>query len=499
MGSVSSADELEPFERYSTLSADESESESWRGCDRGGEDVSTPSSSPVVRSCFSGESSVRAPIAVTLPTPRCGNVLAVPQIGKLTDTAESSETEGVSEIDMMKELFTKLLLGEDFSGRGKGVCTALAISNAITNLSATVFGEVWKLEPLPQKKKSIWQREMEWLLCVSDLIIELVPLKQESPGGGTLEVMVTRPRADLYTNLPALKKLDRMLMCILDTFHDSEFYYVDHGVSLDRSDDLQMCCSAKSSGRYSSAQQEKRRPLPSPKVPKKGLSGDTRKKLQQYKECANQILKASIAINKNALAEMEVPNAYLDCLPKSGKACLGETIYRYMTENKFYPELLLDYLEVSSDCTTSEIADRIESAAQIWRQKSLRNESRYAKDSKSKWGGKVKGIVGDSGKSKLLAQRAEILLKNLQLRFPGLPQTALDMNKVQYNKDVGHSILESYSRAMESLAFKVMARIDDLLYVDDVTKQSTLSTEDLPKPICSDLLSNRTSSRHHRI
>lgn len=36
---------------------------------------------------------------------------------------------------MMKERFAKLLLGEDMSGGRKGVCTALAISNAITNLS----------------------------------------------------------------------------------------------------------------------------------------------------------------------------------------------------------------------------------------------------------------------------------------------------------------------------------------------------------------------------
>jgi len=37
-------------------------------------------------------------------------------------------------MEMMKERFAKLLLGEDMSGSGKGVCTALAISNAITNL-----------------------------------------------------------------------------------------------------------------------------------------------------------------------------------------------------------------------------------------------------------------------------------------------------------------------------------------------------------------------------
>ena len=35
---------------------------------------------------------------------------------------------------MMKERFAKLLLGEDMSGSGKGVSTALAISNSITNL-----------------------------------------------------------------------------------------------------------------------------------------------------------------------------------------------------------------------------------------------------------------------------------------------------------------------------------------------------------------------------
>jgi hypothetical protein len=41
------------------------------------------------------------------------------------------------EMEMMKERFSKLLLGEDMSGSGKGVCTALAISNAVTNLCGT--------------------------------------------------------------------------------------------------------------------------------------------------------------------------------------------------------------------------------------------------------------------------------------------------------------------------------------------------------------------------
>lgn len=39
-------------------------------------------------------------------------------------------------------------------------------------------------------------------------------------------------------------------------------------------------------------------------------------------------------------------------------------------------------------------------------------------------------------------------------------------------QDVGKSLLESYSRVLESLAFNIVARIDDLLYVDDLTKHS---------------------------
>lgn len=40
----------------------------------------------------------------------------------------------MAELELMKERFAKLLLGEDMSGSGKGVCTAVTISNSITNL-----------------------------------------------------------------------------------------------------------------------------------------------------------------------------------------------------------------------------------------------------------------------------------------------------------------------------------------------------------------------------
>ena len=165
------------------------------------------------------------------------------------------------------------------------------------------------------QKKSMWKREMEWLLCVSDSIVELVPSIQQFPGGGTYEVMATRPRSDLYVNLPALKKLDAMLITMLDGFSETEFWYVDRGIVVGDGGDCDTYPSGISGGRPSIRQEDKWW-LPCPKVPPDGLSEDARKRLQQCRDCTNQILKAAMAINSSVLVEMEIPTAYMETLPK---------------------------------------------------------------------------------------------------------------------------------------------------------------------------------------
>ncbi|CAA3022353.1 rop guanine nucleotide exchange factor 5-like [Olea europaea var. sylvestris] len=372
----------------------------------------------------------------------------------------------LSETEMMKERFAKLLLGEDMSGSGKGVCSALAISNAITNLSATVFGQLWRLEPLPSAKKSMWRREMELLLCVSDHIVELIPSWQTFPDGSKLEVMTCHSRSDLFINLPALRKLDNLLLEILDGFTHTEFWYVDQGIIAPEAD-------GPASIHKSIHRQEDKWWLPVPRVPSEGLPENTRKQLNHKRECTSQILKAAMSINSIALAEMEVPESYLETLPKNGRACLGDVIYRYITSEHFSSECLLDCLDLSSEHVALEIANRVEASIYVWRrrfhQRTPANPNRST--AKSSWE-MVKDLMIDGDKRELLAERAESLLLCLKQRFPGLTQTTLDASKIQCNKDVGKSILESYSRVLESLAFNIVARIDDLLYVDDLTKKS---------------------------
>lgn len=121
----------------------------------------------------------------------------------------------VSDMELMKERFAKLLLGEDMSGGGKGVSSALALSNAITNLAASVFGEQSKLEPMSVERKERWKKEVDWLLSVTDYIVEFVPSQQKSKDGTDMEIMLTQQRRDLLLNIPALRKLDAMLIDVV--------------------------------------------------------------------------------------------------------------------------------------------------------------------------------------------------------------------------------------------------------------------------------------------
>ncbi|KAJ1272254.1 hypothetical protein BS78_06G188200 [Paspalum vaginatum] len=362
---------------------------------------------------------------------------------------------GDGELQLIKERFSKLLLGEDMSGSGKGVSTSVAISNAITNLYATVFGSCHRLEPLPAEKKSMWRREMDCLLSVCDYIVEFFPSKEILPDDTTREVMATRPRSDIYVNLPALEKLDDMLL-ILDSFQKTEFWYVNDKGQKD--DPVAMPC------RPVSHRGEDKWWLPVPCVTKPGLTDTARRDLQQKRDCASQIHKAAMAINNGVLAEIRIPDLYKQALPKCGRASVGDLIYRHMSfPGKFSPEYLLDCLDISSEHEALEAADGVEAAMHVWRRKASPSHSR------SPWSA-VKDLM-ESDKNVMLASRAEDVLLCLKHRFPGLSQTTLDASKIQYNKDVGQAILESYSRVLESLAYNIVTCIDDVLFADEAARK----------------------------
>ncbi|KAF3640663.1 putative galactose oxidase-like [Capsicum annuum] len=154
----------------------------------------------------------------------CADSVVSEEVEKAYVDKRKLEKQGscLSEIEMMKERFSKLLLGEDMSGCGNGTF----------------------------------------------------------PDGSKLEVMTSRPRSDLYINLPALHKLDNMLIEILDSFRSTEFWYVDKGILAPESD-------GSSCFRNPLPRQEEKWWLPVPRVPPGGLSENARRELQHRRDCTN--------------------------------------------------------------------------------------------------------------------------------------------------------------------------------------------------------------------
>lgn len=125
---------------------------------------------------------------------------------------------------------------------------------------------------------------------------------------------------------------------------------------------------------------------------------------------------------------------FLLCV-QSGRACLGDIIYRYITSDQFSSECLLDCLDLSSEHVALEVANRVEASIYIWRRRAHSKPPTHPSRSttKSSWD-MVKDLMIDGDKRELLAERAESLLLCLKQRFPSLTQTNLDTSKIQSNK-----------------------------------------------------------------
>lgn len=361
-------------------------------------------------------------------------------------------TQSSLDVDVMKETFAKLLLGDDVTGGRKGITSARAISNAITNLAATVFGELWKLEPLSEEKKAKWKTEMEWFLSPANYMVELVPAKQSGTNGRNFEIMTPKARADIHMNLPALQKLDSMLIEALDSMVGTEFWYEEG--------------NSRREGREGSERQSKRWWLPSPRVPAGGLSETARKKLLSQGNVVHQVFKAAKSINEDVLHEMPVPQVIQDALPKSGRASLGEELYKVVASESSSAAEIFDSMKVRTEHEALNTINKLEAAALAWRERLKEHASSNKTPVRTTWSFKKESPVSEVDKTESLLFRVDALLYQLKMRYPCLPHTFIDVTKVQYGKDIGHSILEAYSRVLGNLAYSILSRIGNILQED---------------------------------
>lgn len=79
-------------------------------------------------------------------------------------------------------------------------------------------------------------------------------------------------------------------------------------------------------------------------------------------------------------------------------------------------------MDLSTEHKVLDLKDRIEASIVIWQRKL------HLKDGKSTW-----GLAVSAEKRELFEERAEAILLLLKQKFPGIPQSSLDISKIEYN------------------------------------------------------------------
>ncbi|KAD5508074.1 hypothetical protein E3N88_15777 [Mikania micrantha] len=421
----------------------------------------------------------------------------------------------ISQVETLKETFAKLLLGGDTTGGTKGHSSALALSNSITKLARSVFGELWKLEPLPEETKNRWRTEIEWLLAPTNYMVELVPAKQYGANGRALEasicslpkllqiifmfsvnmlkcfilhlnskqIMRPKARADVQMNIPALRKLDSLLLETLDAMTNTEFWYEE---------------GSQAEGKSKSLKEGKRWWLPMPRVPVGGLSDGQRKRLLNQAKLVHQIFKAAKSINESILLEMPVPKIIGEALPESGKGNLGDDLYRTLNTASSSAVGLFNSLNIKSEHSALDTINKLEAAIYSWKERISIQTTNTQFPARTLWS--VKDPSMELNKIEFLINRAEVLLQQIRNRYPNLPQTFLDAMKIQYGKDIAYAIMEAYSRVLKNLAFNILTRIGDICREDvSVDPNSPMATNSLPEiNVCgiTDISTLSVSARH---
>ncbi|KAJ0591565.1 putative PRONE domain, Rop guanine nucleotide exchange factor [Helianthus annuus] len=80
-------------------------------------------------------------------------------------------------------------------------------------------------------------------------------------------------------------------------------------------------------------------------------------------------------------------------------------------------------MDFSSEHKVLDLKNKVEASMIIWKRKMTQKESR------SSWGSSAK-----MERRELFEERAETILLLLKQRFPGLPQSSLEMSKIESNK-----------------------------------------------------------------
>lgn len=123
---------------------------------------------------------------------------------------------------------------------------------------------------------------------------------------------------------------------------------------------------------------------------------------------------------------------------QSGRASLGEDLYKILSVESNAPEETLNSLNLKSEHEVLEAVNRLEAAVFAWKVKTTEQVSGKS-PVRTSWSF-LKDPISEMDKMELLFDRAEALLHQLKTSYPNLPHTFLDVTKIQYGKVSYHAL-----------------------------------------------------------
>lgn len=164
---------------------------------------------------------------------------------------------------------------------------------------------------------------------------------------------------------------------------------------------------------------------------------------------------------------------------------------------------ILASLKLGTEHAALETVNKLESAVFAWKERITEQASNSKSPVRTPWSFS-KDPLSDTVRNESLLNRAEALRSQIKSKYPNLPQSFLDATKIQYGKvkkhkhqtpetahtlhnktdpyilcvfqDIGHAVLEAYSRTLANLAYRILSRMGEIL------REDSLSNPNSPAP-----------------
>lgn len=122
---------------------------------------------------------------------------------------------------------------------------------------------------------------------------------------------------------------------------------------------------------------------------------------------------------------------FYTCL-QSGKESLGEELYRILSVDSQPVGQMLNSLNLKSEHSAIETINRLEAAVFAWKEKVTKQNGGKSPVQKA-WSFKT-NLILELEKIEVLMDKAEALIQLLRTIYPNLPQTFLEVVKIQYGR-----------------------------------------------------------------